>query len=69
MEWAPVGSITMLQVQRSALTREGGYDLSRVNYRHGGDFRGIIERLDYIKSLGYTAIWISPRRLLINSAQ
>ena len=27
---------------------------------HGGDFQGIIEKLDYIESLGFTAIWISP---------
>lgn len=27
---------------------------------HGGDFKGIEEKLDYIKSLGATAIWISP---------
>ena len=27
---------------------------------HGGDFEGIIEKLDYIKALGATAIWISP---------
>ncbi len=27
---------------------------------HGGDFRGIEQKLDYIKSLGATAIWISP---------
>jgi alpha-amylase len=27
---------------------------------HGGDFQGIIDKLDYIKSLGFTAIWISP---------
>lgn len=26
----------------------------------GGDLRGIVERLDYIKNLGCTAIWISP---------
>ncbi len=45
---------------RNNTGRSGGYDLSRVDRRHGGDFRGIIERLDYIKSLGYTAIWISP---------
>lgn len=25
-----------------------------------GDFRGIIDKLDYIKSLGATAIWLSP---------
>jgi glycosidase len=27
---------------------------------HGGDFKGIEEKLDYVKSLGATAIWISP---------
>lgn len=26
----------------------------------GGDFQGIIDKLDYIKGLGFTAIWISP---------
>lgn len=32
-------------------------DLSAYN---GGDFQGIIDKLDYIKNLGFTAIWISP---------
>lgn len=27
-------------------------------YMHGGDWEGIIEKLDYIKGMGYTAIWI-----------
>lgn len=27
---------------------------------HGGDFKGIINKLDYIKDLGFTAIWITP---------
>lgn len=27
---------------------------------HGGDFQGIIDRLDYIKDLGVGAIWITP---------
>lgn len=25
-----------------------------------GDLRGIIEKLDYIKSLGVTAVWLNP---------
>ncbi|MDE6329430.1 MAG: starch-binding protein [Muribaculaceae bacterium] len=25
-----------------------------------GDFRGLIEKLDYIKALGFTAVWITP---------
>ncbi|MFZ4544554.1 MAG: glycoside hydrolase family 13 protein [Saprospiraceae bacterium] len=28
--------------------------------RHGGDLRGIIDHLDYIKNLGFTAIWPTP---------
>ncbi|WP_317128780.1 glycoside hydrolase family 13 protein [Mesohalobacter halotolerans] len=32
--------------------------------RHGGDIQGIIEHLDYIEQMGFTAIWSSP--LLIN---
>jgi glycosidase len=28
--------------------------------RHGGDIQGIIDRLDYIKGLGFTAIWLNP---------
>ncbi|MBI2933180.1 MAG: hypothetical protein HYY16_16165 [Planctomycetes bacterium] len=27
---------------------------------HGGDFRGLIRKLDYIKGLGATAIWVTP---------
>ena len=35
------------------------------NYNDGdpawrGDFKGLIERLDYIKALGFTAVWITP---------
>lgn len=25
-----------------------------------GDFQGVIDKLDYIKALGFTAIWITP---------
>lgn len=28
--------------------------------RHGGDFAGILERLDYIEAVGATAIWLTP---------
>jgi len=27
---------------------------------HGGDFRGIIDRLPYLKELGVTALWLTP---------
>ena len=38
----------------------GGYNLYDVGSRHGGDFKGITNKLYYIKGLGYTTIWISP---------
>ncbi|WP_445664912.1 glycoside hydrolase family 13 protein [Fodinibius sp. AD559] len=28
--------------------------------RHGGDIQGIIEHLDYIDEMGFTAIWLNP---------
>jgi len=28
--------------------------------RHGGDIRGIINNLDYIADLGFTAVWLNP---------
>ena len=30
------------------------------NGRHGGDLRGIINNIDYIKNLGATTIWLTP---------
>lgn len=28
--------------------------------RHGGDLKGIVDHLDYIKQLGFTSIWLNP---------
>lgn len=39
-------------------------DRSNDYARHGGDIQGIIDHLDYIDELGFTALWSSP--LLIN---
>src|SRR6478736_4489973 len=27
---------------------------------HGGDWQGVIDKLDYLQSLGVTTLWISP---------
>ncbi len=35
-------------------------DRSRPGGRHGGDLKGIINSLDYLKDLGVTAIWLNP---------
>ncbi len=39
---------------KEGLNRQEGYG------RHGGDIAGIIEHLDYIKDMGFTAIWLNP---------
>lgn len=41
-------------MRESQVNRSGQYA------RHGGDFKGISDRLDYISDLGATAIWLNP---------
>jgi alpha-amylase len=41
-------------------TNNGGVDRSAPGKRHGGDLRGIIQRLRYLRALGATALWITP---------
>ena len=38
----------------------GGYGQSNPGAYYGGDFQGIIDKLDYLKDLGINTIWISP---------
>ncbi|MDC1106704.1 glycoside hydrolase family 13 protein [Prolixibacteraceae bacterium] len=35
-------------------------DRSNKDGRHGGDIQGIINNLDYIENMGFTAIWVNP---------
>ncbi|MEM8799540.1 MAG: alpha-amylase family glycosyl hydrolase [Pseudomonadota bacterium] len=37
-----------------------GFDPTHKGFYHGGDLRGLIEKLDYIQGLGVTAIWMTP---------
>jgi len=37
-----------------------GLDRSYNYGRHGGDLQGIINSLDYLQDLGYTAVWLNP---------
>ena len=37
-----------------------GYDPTAKGFYHGGDLKGVTRRLDYIQSLGVTALWLSP---------
>ena len=37
-----------------------GFDATAKGFYHGGDLKGLTARLDYIESLGATAIWLGP---------
>ncbi|MDR1535973.1 MAG: alpha-amylase [Planctomycetota bacterium] len=45
----------------AALDRDAtGFDPYDYGYFQGGDFAGVEEKLDYIRGLGVTAIWLTP---------
>ncbi|MET3806137.1 glycosidase [Nakamurella sp. UYEF19] len=37
-----------------------GLDPTAKGFYHGGDIKGITQRLDYIKKLGVTSVWLTP---------
>jgi pullulanase-type alpha-1,6-glucosidase len=37
-----------------------GFDPTNSGYYHGGDLKGVQSKLDYMKGLGTTAIWLTP---------
>ncbi len=39
---------------------EGSFDKDHLEAYHGGDFKGIIEKIPYLKELGITTLWITP---------
>ncbi|WP_201305416.1 alpha-amylase family glycosyl hydrolase [Paenibacillus puerhi] len=43
-----------------AAIRYGENSEDDFRYMKGGDWQGVIDKLSYIKNMGYTAIWISP---------
>lgn len=43
-----------------ASLQEQGVDREKNFTRHGGDIRGIINHLDYLQDMGFTALWPSP---------
>ncbi|MCC6807356.1 MAG: DUF1966 domain-containing protein [Deltaproteobacteria bacterium] len=41
-------------------TNDYNLDPSNMNSYHGGDWQGVIDKLEYLQALGVTTIWISP---------
>lgn len=39
---------------------KGEYNPANLGFYHGGDWKGLTDKLDYIANLGVSAIWISP---------
>jgi glycosidase len=39
---------------------QGSHDRARARAYHGGDLRGVRERLPYLKDLGVTTVWLTP---------
>jgi glycosidase len=37
-----------------------GFDPAAKGFYHGGDLKGLTQRLDYLQGLGATAIWVAP---------
>ncbi len=40
--------------------RESVCDRNDLNGRHGGDLKGVMQHLDYLKDLGITSLWLNP---------
>lgn len=38
----------------------GGFEPTSKGHYHGGDLRGLINKLDYLQEMGITAIWLTP---------
>lgn len=52
-----------LQNDNAGLTEgrfSSGYVPEEIGWWHGGDFKGIENRIPYIKKMGFTSIWITP---------
>ncbi|KAH9828346.1 Alpha-amylase domain [Teratosphaeria destructans] len=53
-------SVYQVMTDRFAKTTDNTTACGNLNYYCGGTWRGLINHLDYIQGMGFTAIWISP---------
>ncbi|MDE6485689.1 MAG: glycoside hydrolase family 13 protein [Duncaniella sp.] len=54
------GTPSVRKVQRDTLLYPTKTNRNNPNARHGGNIAGIKEHLDYVDSLGVTAVWVNP---------
>ena len=57
VEWK---SRSIYQILTDRFARSSGTNKCNLSQYCGGDYKGIIKKLDYIKGMGFDAIWISP---------
>ncbi|MCA2961260.1 MAG: hypothetical protein IOD12_13485 [Silvanigrellales bacterium] len=49
-----------LDIEDFQKNNEQGSQAGLPGYKHGGDLQGIFERLDYLRVLGVTSLWLTP---------
>ena len=49
-----------LNIEDNQRKNQSGSQRGLSKYRHGGDLKGITQRLDYLQHLGITSLWITP---------
>ncbi|AKG04982.1 hypothetical protein AAV35_009325 [Salimicrobium jeotgali] len=52
--------ITVDRFMNGKTANDKNLETGKENGYHGGDLQGVTEKLDYIKDLGFTTIWLSP---------
>jgi glycosidase len=48
------------QGSKTIAISSGGFDPTSSGHYHGGDLKGLTRRIDYLKGMGVTAIWLTP---------
>ena len=57
---SPTATRPTTRAASPAARLETGFDPTDEGFYHGGDLKGLTSKLDYIKGLGTTAIWLTP---------
>jgi|GEM_PF-3370426 len=47
-------------IEEHQRNNQGNSQSGLADYKHGGDLAGVTERLDYLRTLGVTSLWITP---------